>query len=207
MRAKKLDSVVRDFINENKNPLIIHLGCGLDSRVVRVGDDTVEWYDLDYPDVIELRKAFYSETQHYRMIASSVTDHSWLRAVKEGGPACVIAEGLLMYLHEEEVRSLFNDLRKRLPGSQIAFDAYSRFTAKNANNHPSIRNTGARIYWGIDDATEIETWATGVKLLEEWYFTDSNDIDSLGFWYRVMFGLAGVFRGAKKAHRVLRFQL
>jgi O-methyltransferase involved in polyketide biosynthesis len=207
MRAKKLDSIVKDFIGETRNPLVLHLGCGLDSRVLRVQEDTVEWYDLDYPDVIELRKAFYSETRHYHMIASSVTDHRWLDAINGEGPACVIAEGLLMYLREEEVRSLLADIRERLPGSQIAFDAYSRLAAKGAGNHPSIRKTGAHIRWGIDDATQIESWATGVKLLEEWYFTDSEDIDSLGLWYRFMFGVAKKLKVTKKAHRVLHFQL
>jgi O-methyltransferase involved in polyketide biosynthesis len=207
MRAKKLDSITKDYIHANENPLILHLGCGLDSRVLRVGDDTVRWYDLDYPEVIRLRKAFYEETEHYRMIPSSVTDLSWLDAVEQAGPACIIAEGLLMYLHEEDVKSLVCELRRRMPGSQIAFDAYSRLAAKGANNHPSIKKTGARIHWGIDEAAQIEKWGDGIKLLEEWFFTDSEDIPSLGFWSRFMFAVAGKFRTVKKAHRVLHFKL
>jgi O-methyltransferase involved in polyketide biosynthesis len=116
MRAKKLDSIAKAYIETNQNPLILHLGCGLDSRILRVGDETVKWYDLDYPDVIRLRKAFYEETPRYRMIPSSVTDFSW-------------------------------------------------------------------------------------------FFTDSQDIPSLGLWSRFMFAVAGRFKTARKAHRVLHFQL
>jgi O-methyltransferase involved in polyketide biosynthesis len=207
MRAKKLDSIVKKYIEVKENPLILHLGCGLDSRVLRVGNGAVRWFDLDYPDVIRLRRAFYQETEHYRMIPSSVTDFSWFDAVEASGPACIIAEGLLMYLHEQEVKSLFGELRRRLPGSQMAFDAYSRLTAKGANNHPSVKKTGARIHWGIDDGTEIEKWGSGIELLEEWFFTDSEDIPSLGLWPRFMFAAAGRFKAARKAHRVLHFQL
>jgi O-methyltransferase involved in polyketide biosynthesis len=207
MRAKKLDSYVRDYLDRNEKPLVLHLGCGLDNRVLRVGPTKGEWYDLDYPDVIELRKKFYDETSHYHMIPSSVTDHTWLDQVKGNRPACIIAEGLLMYLHEEEVRQLFVDLQKHLPSSEISFDAYSRLTARSANNHPSIRKTGARIYWGIDDTAEIESWGSGIGLLEEWYFTDSEDIPGLGYRDRLLFRMMGSFRAAKKAHRVLRFRL
>lgn len=112
-----------------------------------------------------------------------------------------------MYLHEGEVRQLFVDLQERLPSSEISFDAFSRLTARSANNHPSIKKTGAQIHWGIDDAAQIATWGTGVNLLEEWYFTDSEDISTLGYWDRLLFRVMGTFQTAKKAHRILRFRL
>ncbi len=207
MRAKKLDAYVRDYLERSENPLVLHLGCGLDSRVLRVGPAKGEWYDLDYPDVIALRKEFYAETDRYHMLASSVTDLAWLEQVKGKGPACVIAEGLLMYLHEAEVKSLFAALHQRLPASEIAFDAYSQLTARSVNRHPSIQKTGAHVYWGIDEARQIEAWGSGFKLLEEWYFTDSQDIAALGFWDRMLFRTLGAFPVAKKAHRLLRFRL
>ena len=49
MRAKKLNSYVRDYLVRNENPLVLHLGCGLDSRVLRVGLTKGEWYDLTTP--------------------------------------------------------------------------------------------------------------------------------------------------------------
>jgi O-methyltransferase involved in polyketide biosynthesis len=207
MRAKKLDSYVRDYLNRTENPTVLHLGCGLDSRILRVKPAKGEWYDLDYPDVIELRKKFYEETNNYHMIASSVTDFTWLDQIKGNGPACIIAEGLLMYLHEEEVKQLFVRLRERVPSSEIFFDAYSRLTAKGANNHPSIKKTGAHINWGIDDAKQIEKWGKGIKLLEEWYFTDSEDIAGLEFLDRLLFRIMGSFSAAKKAHRILHYRI
>jgi O-methyltransferase involved in polyketide biosynthesis len=194
-------------LDRAENPLVLHLGCGLDSRVLRVKPGKGEWYDLDYPDVIELRKKFYDETNHYHMIPSSVTDPDWLDQVKGNGPACIIAEGLLMYLHEDEIKQLFVSLQKRLPSSEISFDAYSRLTARSANNHPSIKKTGAQLHWGIDDAEQIASWGTGVTLLEEWYFTDSEDISVLEYRDRLLFRIMGAFRAAKKAHRILRFRL
>lgn len=207
MRAKKLDSHVQEYLDRTPDPAVLHLGCGLDSRVLRVKPEKGEWYDLDFPEVIELRKKFYDETDNYHMIPSSVTELSWLDCVKGNGHAYIIAEGLLMYLHEEEVKQLFIALQKRLPSSEISFDAYSRFTAKSANNHPSIKKTGARLHWGLDDFVEIKDWGTGIELLEEWYFSSSKDIPYLGFWDRFMFRTMGAFRAANIAHRILHVRL
>ncbi len=207
MRAKKLDALVQDYLNHSENPVVLHLGCGLDDRVLKVAPARGEWYDLDYPDVIELRKKFYDETSCYHMLSSSVTDHAWLDQIKGNSRACIMAEGLLMYLHEEQVKELFIALQKRLPSSEICFDAYSHLTARSANNHPSIKKTGAQIHWGLDDIAEIEHWGAGVRLMEEWYFTNSEDISRLEFWDRFLFRTMGAFRVAKKAHRILQVSL
>lgn len=208
MRAKKLDSYVREYLERVDDPLVLHLGCGLDSRVLRVGSQRGSWYDIDFPEVIELRRHFYQESDVYHMIGSSVTAPDLLGHVKESGrPACVVAEGLLMYLHEAEVKALFLDIQRRFPGSEISFDAFSALTARSANRHPSIKKTGARLHWGIDDAREIETWAPGIRLVEEWYFADSEDIPFLGAGDRFMFRTMGMLPIAKKAHRILHFTL
>lgn len=208
MRAKQLDSYVTDYLTRSADPTVVHLGCGLDSRVLRVGFRHGAWYDVDYPDVIALRREFYDDSADYQMIASSVTDRDWLDRLRDApGPACIVAEGLLMYLHEDEVKRLFLDLQHRLPGSEFSFDAFTTFAARAANRHPSIRKTGAQICWGVDDAREIEAWGSGIELLDEWFFTDSDDIASLGFADRVMFGTMGLFGAAKRAQRLLRFRL
>jgi len=212
MRAKKLDSWVSDHLRRSDDPVVVQLGCGLDSRVLRVGFDRGAcegaWYDVDYPDVIELRRRFFDETACYHMIPSSVAERGWLDRVAEAsGPACIVAEGLLMYLHEEEVKRLFLDLQSRLPGSEIVFDAFSRLTAKSANRHPSIKKTGAHIYWGIDDSRQIETWGPGIRLLDEWYFSESEDISRLAFRDRLLFRTVGMVGMVKRAHRILRFRL
>jgi len=208
MRAKQLDAYTSDYLRRSDDPLVLHLGCGLDSRVLRVGFDRGAWYDLDYPEVIELRRCFYDETDAYHMVPSSVTDLDWLDRVEgPGRPACIVAEGLLMYLREDEVKRLFLALQARFPGSEIVFDAFSRLTARAANNHPSIKKTGAQIHWGIDDAREMQQWGEGITLLDEWFFTDSPDIPALGLGDRLMFATMGAFAMAKRAHRILRFRL
>ncbi len=208
IRARKLDELVREFLAEHPDALILHLGCGLDSRCLRVGVQAGQWVDLDMPAVIELRRAFYEETAHYHMIASPVDELTWLDQVEgRDHPTLIIAEGLLMYLPESEVKRLLLALQARFPGAQIAFDAFSKFTTDRIQAHPSLHKTGAQIRWGIDDGHEIETWAKGIHLLEEWYFSQSPAIPQLSGYYRFMFRLSARIEMANKAHRILRYQL
>ncbi len=208
MRAKQLDAYTRSFLAAHPNALILHLGCGLDSRCLRVAHPGAAWIDLDMPDVIALRRKFYDESETYRMIASPVNALTWLDQVDaQGRPVFVVAEGLMMYLPEGDVRALFLALRQKFPGCSLAFDAFSKMTAAQVQAHPSLHQTGASVQWGIDDPHEIETWAPGIHLREEWFFAQSADIPRLSGFYRFMFRLTAHIAVAQKAHRLLYYEM
>lgn len=208
MRAKQFDNYTREFLQKYPGGIVVQLGCGLDSRFSRVDNSTVEWYDLDYPEVIQLRKSFYQETNRYHLIPSPVMEFKWIdNLLNKKGPFIFLAEGLFMYLKEEEVKSLILTLQKKFSGSTLIFDSYSVLTAKNVKYHPSLKKTGAIIHWGIDDAHDIERWNPRIRLIEEWYFTQSEEIGKLDIFYRIIFKIAGLFPVARKAHRIIVFQL
>jgi O-methyltransferase involved in polyketide biosynthesis len=207
-RAKKLDAVTRDFLARNPGGLVLHLGCGLDGRFWRVDDGRVTWYDLDMAPVVELRRQFYPASERYHLLASSVTDLSWVDTVAAAGrPALVVAEGLLMYLGEADVRRLVLRLREAFPACQLVADVFSRMTARTAMRHPSLRRTGATIGWGLDDPRELEAWAPGIHLEEEWYFTQDPDLDRLSLGYRLAYSLAGAYQMVQRAHRIVYYRL
>lgn len=208
LRARKFDDYVKAFLNDHPRGTVLHLGCGLDTRYYRIDNGLVRWFDLDFPSVIELRKRFFVETNRYQMIPSAVTELDWIGTIPapEDG-TLIIAEGLMMYLDEEQITALVRELRARFPGSILAFDAFSTLTARNIHRNPSIKATGAQIRWGIDDPEEIEKWAEGVQLLEEWYFVQSEHVSEFSLFNRLIFKIAGLFPAANKAHRILKYAL
>ncbi|MBE0697515.1 MAG: class I SAM-dependent methyltransferase [Anaerolineaceae bacterium] len=208
IRASQIDVYTKTFLKSHPNALVLHLGCGLDSRCLRVSHPQARWFDLDMPDVIDLRRKFYPQTDRYQMIASSVTALSWMETVpSEGRPVFVIAEGLLMYLHESDIRALFLCLREKFPGCHLVFDAFSKMTVNRIKAHPSIQKTGASVHWGIDDPHEIETWAAGIQLKEEWFFSQSPAVAQMDWFYRTMFRLTSKISAVQKAQRLLYFIL
>jgi methyltransferase (TIGR00027 family) len=163
LRAKKLDDWATDFVRRHQDAVVLHLGCGLDTRAFRINPPpTVQWFDLDQPDVIELRRKLYDETDAYRMIGSSVTDPDWLDQIPTGRPTLVVAEGLLMYLSEREVSELLKRLTDRFSKGGLLFD-----TLSPAGLRLSKIFTKGIVKWGIRDAREIETWNVGLRFVEQ----------------------------------------
>jgi O-methyltransferase involved in polyketide biosynthesis len=168
IRARTLDDWVRTFIAAKPDATVLHLGCGLDTRVFRVNpSQSVHWFDVDYPEVIALRRRLYPERAGYTLIGSSVVEPAWLEQVPADKPAMVVAEGLTMYLREEEVQHLFTAITTRLPSGEAAFDAFSRLGVWVVQRQRSVRATGATLHWGIDDPRELEELVPRLRFFAE----------------------------------------
>lgn len=59
LRAKIIDNLVKEYIALNKENVVLHLGCGLDSRYERIGNENINWYDIDFQEVIDIRKKYF----------------------------------------------------------------------------------------------------------------------------------------------------
>ena len=112
-----------------------------------------------------------------------------------------------MYLKEDEIKTLISRLSDKLKNYNIIFDAYSVLTAKHAKNHPSLKKTGAKINWGIDDAKEFENYGEGIEFIDEMFFSESKELEKLDAGTRMMFRTANHFSAAKKAHRILVYEV
>lgn len=178
MRAHILDGWTRDFLDGHDDALVLHLGCGLDSRVFRIDPpEGVDWCDVDYPEVIALRHKLYPPRDDYRLIESSVTEPGWLDAIPRDRPAMIVAEGLLPYLPEEEVPLLLERLVRHCPSGEIVFDAYSSLGLKLIALQPSIKATGAELRWALDDPAELERQVPGLELVTELTAYDPDGYD------------------------------
>jgi O-methyltransferase involved in polyketide biosynthesis len=168
IRARTLDDWVRTFIAENPDATVLHLGCGLDTRIFRVDPpQSIHWFDVDYPEVIALRRRLYPERKGYTLIGSSVAETAWLDQVPADRPALIVAEGLLMYLRKEEVQRLFTAITARIPSGEAAFDAFSRLGVRFVQRQRSVRATGATLHWGIDDPHELEAMVPRLRFVRE----------------------------------------
>jgi len=173
LRNREFDRYARNFLARHPEAVLVHIGCGLDSRFERVDNDQVEWYDLYLPHVIDLRrKLIGGEGGRYHLLSRSVLEDAWLEAVRAHHPRpfLFLAEGVFMHLKGVQVKSLVLMLRNRFPGVELVFDSYSPIHVL-VSNLQSAR-FGFRTHWGIWHGQEIERWADGILLLDEWGFLD-----------------------------------
>ncbi|MBB1596394.1 class I SAM-dependent methyltransferase [Achromobacter sp. UMC46] len=176
MRAYTLDAWVREFIAAHRGATVLHLGCGLDSRVFRVAPPPeVSWFDVDYPDVIALRRALYPSRPGYQLLGSPMSDLGWLSRIPTDRPVLVVAEGLFLYLAEDEVLSLLRAVATQFPSGEIAFDAYSRMGLALASRNRMFRATGAVMRWSLDNPLDLEAQVPGLRLRDEqWVYEESD---------------------------------
>ena len=171
MLTREMDRYARDFLRRHPEAVVVHIGCGLDSRFERVDNGQVEWYDLDLPEVIELRRKFIGdEGGRYHLLGCSAFDSAWLDAVSAHRlrPFLFLAEGVLMYFEEAQVKSLVLMLRDHFPGAELVIDAFSPYIVWANNLRLSISKLGARYHWGLKRGEELEGWGHGIRLLDEW---------------------------------------
>ncbi len=172
LRNREFDRHTRDFLACHPDAIVVHMGCGLDSRFERVDNGRVEWYDLDLPEVIELRrKLLGNEGGRYHFLSYSVFDLTWLEAMDNchQRPALFLAEGVFMYFQEAQVKSLILALRKHFPGAELVFDAFSPYLVKANNLRFAVTKLSARYHWGLKHGRDLEGWSDGVHLLDEWF--------------------------------------
>jgi O-methyltransferase involved in polyketide biosynthesis len=205
VRAKHFDEWIKQFINQNKNVFVIYLGCGLDTRIKRINPPaSVNWFDVDYPEVIELRKNFFSDSDKYKMIASSVTDANWLNQIPSNRPVIIVAEGLLEYLPVEDVKSLLNRLTGYFSHGEIIFDVMSSFAIQSGKEKLK-RTTGAVHKWAVDDINEVDKLNSRLKRIEVLSIFKSEYIRKLSFSSRALYACMSIIPAFKNMIRLMRY--
>jgi O-methyltransferase involved in polyketide biosynthesis len=186
-RSAHFDRWVRQFLAVHPDAVVLHLGCGLDSRFFRLQPGAgVDWYDVDYPDVIRLREQLYPARDHYHVVAASVTEPAWLQDIPDDRPTLTVAEGLTMYLTEPDGTALLRRVADRFPSGELQFDAFNWLGIKTQWANSVVRRSGATLYWAINGPHEILAAVPGTRLLAWSSPFDSPTFTGLPAAYRVL---------------------
>ena len=151
IRAAVFDEWVKEQMTADPEAVVIHIGCGMDSRVLRVGTKGHRWYDVDFPEVIDERKRYFADSAEYQMLAADVRNPQWLERIPERRSAIVVMEGVSMYLTPEERRELTANLCAHFGRISLLVDCYTSFAAKMSKYRNPINEVGVTEVYGMDD--------------------------------------------------------
>lgn len=204
MRSAVFDNWLSEQMASDERAVIIHIGCGMDSRVLRVGTKGHAWYDVDFPDVIEERRRFYQANKDYHMIASDARKTEWLEAVPENVNAIVVMEGVSMYMQLEELQALLKDLCGHFKQTKMLMDCYTTFAAKASKYKNPINDVGVTTVYGLDEPRLLEE-GTGLRFVKEHEMTPDVLVNELAGMEKAIF--KRVFGGAvsKKMYRLYEY--
>lgn len=166
-RAALIDEQVMRFLAQNPDGVVVQLGAGLDARFERLGRPKLTaWYDLDLPDVLDLRRMLLPESGN-RYLAASLFDEDWMRtAAAHGKPVMLVSEGVLMYFDEAEVKGFFATAARRLPNAEVVFDMLPPLALKHAKQHDALGRMSDRpeFKWALAEPGDMEGWQPGLKV-------------------------------------------
>ena len=204
VRSAVFDEWLKQQMTELQEAVVIHIGCGMDSRVIRVGTKNQKWYDVDFSEVIEERKRYYTESDSYKMIAGDARDCKWLKNIKENKSAIVVMEGVSMYLTAYEMRNLTNSLCAHFEKLALLVDSYTSFAAKMSKHRNPINDVGVTEVYGIDDPKDY--LCEELAFVKEHTMIPQKQIDELKGTERFIFAklYAGSF--SKKLYRLFEYK-
>ncbi len=175
IRVRSFDRIARKFLENKESPVVVNLGCGLDSRSSRIGLDKGVFYNVDLPEVMELRDKLLPPDEHNISIHKSMFDLSWVQDIRERHPQAsvlVMAEGVFMYFTENEIRSVLEQIARFLSPGELVFDACTNFGCKMSSRHDTVKYTNARFQWGLNNDAQPEKWASNLHLQNVSYYMD-----------------------------------
>ena len=204
MRSAVFDCWTEMQLRECPQMVILHLGCGLDSRCIRVDAGENPWYDVDFPEVIAERKRYFAESETYHMIASDIREEGWWKEIPSGETAIVVMEGISMYLHQQELKAVLKRLKDHFGDIRILMDSYTPFGARASQYKNPIHAVGVNQVYGLEDPRELED-DTGLAFLREHAMTPDWLIDQLPGKEQWIFRKLFAGRLAKKIYRLYEF--
>jgi len=207
IRAKHYDEWAKEFIKQHENPLIVQLGCGLDSRYERVNPpSSVLWFDIDFPDVIRYRRRIYTEKPgEYRMHGESIINALWFREVPFERPTLIIAEGVFEYLTKEQVQRLLHQLTDYFYKGELIFDVINPFSMKMGRKKLD-KNIGASHKWAVNSLKEIDIMNPDLKRTFSMSLFKSHYFNRLNFSKRLTFKTMSLLPPFKNMIRLLKYK-
>lgn len=205
MRAAIYDEWVSRELEKNPNAIVLHIGCGMDSRTMRVSAENTVWYDIDFPDVIEERRKYYTESDYYHMLPADMRADEWKKSIEPDRDAVIVLEGVSMYFEPEELTGLLSNLAGHFHSVKILMDCYTEKAAKVSKYKNPINDVGVTVVYGYDNPEGLAD-KSGLSFVKEYDMTPSKYIEELQGMEKTIFRKLFAGKVAKAMYRMYEFQ-
>lgn len=165
-RQKTIDGKIMDFLGKNIHSNIVFLGSGLETAYHRLNHADANFYEVDLPDVINIRKELLGNAENEELISGDMFGLDWINEIDVNLPSMIVASGVFQYFDESKIIEMIDKMRLMIPKGELVFDATNSKGLKLANKY--VRKTGnldAQMHFSIDNPTEFSR-LTKTKLVE-----------------------------------------
>ena len=152
LRTALFDQVIGTLVKSKNLKTVVNLAAGFDTRPHRLAlPADLDWIEVDLPEIVALKDEELRVAPANCRVTRLVADLSETRMRREvfsqigrnSDPSCVMSEGLLIYLDENEVSALADDLH-----AQTAFEYWVVEVQSPQNVAGMQRDWGMRLASG-----------------------------------------------------------
>ena len=205
IRAAIYDEWVAREIKANPQAIVLHIGCGMDSRIERVELIDTKWYDIDFPEVIEERRKYYTESDSYHMLAADMRSGVWKNHIEANQDAVIVLEGVSMYFAPDELKGLLSNLAGHFKTVKVLMDCYTEKGAKASKHKNPINDVGVTLVYGYDDPESLAK-KSDLMFVQEYNMTPQKYIDELQGMEKVVFKKLFAGKIARSMYRMYEFK-
>ena len=180
MRQYDMAIEVREYLKDHPKAAVVNLGCGLDPMSRNLDNGTCRIYNLDLPDVIEVRNQIFPAGEREENIACDINDFKWFDRIDAGGGVIFFACGVFYYFTTDDVKKLFCALQERFPGGCLVCDTAGALALKIMlkgiiRDSAGIDNVDGYFHAGKPER-DVVPWSNGFKVSYKGYMLGYNNL-------------------------------
>jgi len=159
-RQYDLACEVKEYLGTHPEAAVVNMGCGLDDTFRKCDNGSCKGYNIDMPDVIEVRNALLPAGEREQNIAHDLNDFAWMDMIDASGGAVFYASGVFYYFRRTDIQKLFAAMSERFPGAVLVFDCCNSRGAKMMTG-TWLKEAGikdVKAFFSLEDAAEILSW-------------------------------------------------
>jgi O-methyltransferase involved in polyketide biosynthesis len=187
-RYHNMDNMVKSYISKQKKCNIVYLGVGLETAYYRLNNQNSMFYEVDLPEVIDIRRSILGEQKNEKLIGGDIFDTAWIHEINKDIPSLLIVSGVFQYFKEDKILQFITNIRTNFKDVELIFDATNETGIKYARKYvKKTGNTDALMYFYVNDGVNFARKTDTVLIEERVFFTDARKILSkkMGLYTRI----------------------
>lgn len=206
-RYRIVDEIVNNFISKHNNCNVINLGIGLETMYYRLNNKNAVFYEIDLPDVIDVREKIFERNKNEVLIKGNMFDLSWSNNIDLSLPTIIVSTGVFQYFDIQRITNLINSIKNKFNECELVFDAMNSNAIKYANKYvEKTGNKNAKMNFYVDDPKGFGSELNIKLIAHRPFFTDARKLLKRRLKLYTRIAMKVVDEGSRKGY-ILHYRL
>ena len=173
-RQQTIDRKIRGFLKENNRSNVVFLGAGLETAYNRIGNAESDFFQVDLPKVMDIRKKVLGNGDNEKLISGDMFTLDWIKEIDTSQPTMIVVSGVYQYFAESKIIDMIKKMKSRIAKGEVIFDATNSKGLELANKYVrKTGNTDAQMYFSVDNPKDFANRTDTELMAVDGFFRDA----------------------------------